>query len=126
MKIWLAVTCVWFALSAGAQAGEVYDVAGSLAFHTEETGRTEEVVGSDGPRYYDEIALVNHETGQRYTFSHRWDQVLSNGEVVLDYNFNKKQWRLTEGQSIQLGGRVKGEVIRRVADVPLKDQNSRV
>jgi hypothetical protein len=119
MKILLAVTSVWFALCASVQAGEIYDAAGNLAFHTEDTGKTEEVVGKDGPRFYNEIALINHETGQRYTYSHRWDQVLSNGEVVLDYNFNKRQWRLAEGQGIQPGGRVKGEVIRRIYAVEI-------
>lgn len=92
----------------------IYDSSGKKIFSVADTGNTESVATIDGVKNYRERVLTDLTSGQTYTYSHTWDQSMSDGAVFMNYHFNKRQWYWAEGKGIPLGGRVKGDSIRRI------------
>lgn len=88
-------------LSASAHAGEIFDVSGNRIFYTEHTGETIERVSAKGVRSSYRVMLLVHEpTGQSFTYDPKWDQVISGGELVMDYVFNARQWNWVGGTNV--------------------------
>lgn len=86
---------------APAQAGEIFDTRGDRIFYTEETGETRQVEMRDGRQgtYY-ELRLVHEASGRTFEWDAKWDQVSSDGELFMDYVFNKRQWNWVEGTGV--------------------------
>jgi hypothetical protein len=88
-------------LSVSAYAGEVFDTSGNQIFYTEDTGETIERVSAKGVRTsYKVIRLVHEPTGQSFTYDPKWDQTTSDGELVMDYVFNARQWNWVGGNNV--------------------------
>lgn len=84
-----------------AKAAEVFDMSGNRIFYTEETGETIERVSANGVRsFYRVTRLVHEPTGQSFTYDPKWDQTTSDGELVMDYVFNARQWNWVGGKGI--------------------------
>ena len=97
----VAVICS-IGLAPTTQAGEIFDASGKRIFYTEETGETRQVVTSGGiEATYHELRLVHEESGQSFTYDAKWDQVTSNGELVMDYVFNDRQWNWVGGNGVK-------------------------
>jgi len=83
-------------------AGEIYDTSGNRIFHTEKTGEIHQMVKADGvTSSYEEIRLVHDPSGQSYVYDPKWDQIISDGAVVMDYKFNRRTWYWLGGQGIK-------------------------
>lgn len=84
-----------------AVAGEILDMQGNRIFYTEETGEKRQVTTSSGqPAVYYELRLVHEPSGTRFEYDAHNEQVLSNGELVVDYNFNKRRWNWVWGSGV--------------------------
>jgi hypothetical protein len=83
-------------------AGDIYDTSGNRIFHTEKTGEIHQTVTADGVKNsYEEIRLVHDPSGRSYVYDRKWDQVISDGAVVMDYKFNRRTWYWVGGQGIE-------------------------
>lgn len=86
---------------ASVRAGEIFDTHGNRIFYTEETGATRQVELPDGRTgIYYELRLVHEPSGQAFEWDAKWEQVSSNGELVMDYVFNKRQWNWVGGTGV--------------------------
>ena len=89
-----------FTQNAAAEAA-IYDAAGKKVFSLVPTEETEEVVGTDGPRTHRLYRLTDLGTGATYSFSPKWDRIMSDGGIYMDYHFNQRQWYWVEDAPVE-------------------------
>ena len=63
--------------------------------------------------YYHEQDLVTS-TGETYYFDYGWDQIINNGTVIIEYNFNKRRYEWVEHQNIGPKGRTNSKDAARI------------
>lgn len=113
-QVVLVVVSLFFVASA--QAGEIFDSGGNRIFYTEETGATRQVELPDGrDGTYHELRLVHAPSGRTFEWDAQWDQVSSDGELFMDYVFNKRQWNWVEGTGVT-PCKDKGGIMRNCSD----------
>lgn len=101
MKFLAAIFGFLSLLSVSVHAGEVFDTSGNRIFYTEDTGETIERVSATGVRTsYKIMRFIHQPTGQSFTYDPKWDQTTSDGELVMDYVFNARQWNWVGGNNV--------------------------
>ena len=102
MRTFALSIALMLSFAAPSLAGEIYDGSGNKIFYTEKTGELRQRVSASGVKTtYEEIRLVHQESGQSYIYDHKWDQIISDGAVVMDYIFNRRTWYWQGGQEIE-------------------------
>lgn len=96
----------------------IYDTAGNRVFYVEDSGQTREWTTSDGgPAVYKEQRLIDS-AGRFYTYDSKSQRILRDGEVIMNYRYNQRQWEWVEGvapkTSAFLADRYDRDSVRRI------------
>jgi len=113
MKIFLFLMILLFSVQVNAQM-EFFDKEGKRVYVIEDSGKTHDVTMSDGRTgTYHEKVLIDA-SGKAYTFDHKWEQIISDGKVIMNYNFNRRRWEWVEAADLTASKFGKKEDIQRI------------
>ena len=101
------------AFQLNAQEG-IYDQEGNRLYYTEDSDKQHEVTLSDGrAATYTERTLFDV-IGKAYTYDHKWEQIISEDKVIMNYNFNRRRWEWVEAANLTASHFGKKEDIQRI------------
>ena len=113
MKMTLFVILLSLVFHVNAQKG-IYDQKGNRLYYTQDSDKQHEVTLPDGRKAtYTERKLFDS-TGKEYTQDHKWEQIISEGRVVMNYNYNRRRWEWVEAANLTASHFGKKEDIQRI------------
>ena len=98
--------------------GEIFDTNGKRLYYVEDTGEIFKQGKSDG-------SVINHrvlklhrdEDGKVFDYANNWEQISTDGKVMISYNFNRREWELVEDLNLVVGKYAKRELVKRTYTV---------
>ena len=96
--------------------GEIFDTKGKRLFYVEDTGEVHKK-GSANGEVVQNVLKFHREDGQVYDFDYTWDQIIKDGSVFINFNFNKDEWQLVDKAKLTPSNGPKREQIQRTYSV---------
>lgn len=96
--------------------GEIFDTQGKRVFYVEDTGEMHKK-GSANGEVVQNVLKFHCEDGQVYDFDYTWDQIIKDGSVFINFNFNKDEWELVDKAKLAPSKSPKREQIQRIYSV---------
>jgi len=91
MKSQLFIICFLYTFHVSSQNNSevgIFDTSGNRVYYTKDSDQKHEVKMSNGRKaMYTEQLLIN-ESGRTYKYDYKWEQIISNDIVIMNYNFN--------------------------------------
>lgn len=113
MKIPLFLIALFASLVLNAQQG-IFDIKGNKLYYTEDSDKKHEVELSDGRKGMYTERILFRDTGKTYTYDYKWEQIIGDGKVIMNYNFNKRRWEWVETAGLTASKFGKKEDIERI------------
>ena len=96
-----------------AQRG-IFDEEGKRLYYTEDSDKKHEVTLSDGRIGMYTEKILFRESGKTYFYDYKWEQIISDGRVIMNYNFNRRRWEWVEAAGLTASKFGKKEDIQRI------------
>lgn len=119
MKTFLTLIFLIIAIHLHAQKG-VYDQKGNRLYYVEDSGTKQEVLQSNGSNAVYDVRILFDSSGKAYTFDHKWEQIIRDDRVIMNYNFNRRRWEWVEAAGLTASKFGKKEDIQRIYE---RDEN---
>ena len=113
MKTPMYLLLLFMSFNVIAQKG-IFDQEGKRLYYTEDSDKKHEQTLSDGRTgmYTEEILF--RESGKTYFYDYKWEQIISDGKVMMSYNFNRRRWEWVEAAGLTASKFGKKEDIQRI------------
>lgn len=113
MKTPLLLIAMSVSIALNAQQG-IYDTNDNRLYYTEDSDKKHEVTLPDGRQGMYTERILFKESGETYTYDYKWEQIISNGTVIMNYNFNRRYWEWVEAAGLSANKYGKKEDIQRI------------
>lgn len=113
MKTILFLVLVTLAFQVNAQQG-IYDQNGKRLYYTKDSDIQHEVTLPDGRKAMYTERILFDSTGKEYIQDHKWEQIISEGKVIMNYNYNRRRWEWVEAANLTASNFGKREDIQRI------------
>jgi len=98
----LALLVVLLMFQSATAAGDILDMDGNVIFRTEGRQIYRDVTTRSGQAAkYEELRLFYVPTGQSYIWDDKGEEIISRGELIGSYHFNKRRWDWVEGAGLK-------------------------
>lgn len=113
MKTPLFFIALSISMLINAQQG-IYDTNDNRLYYFEDSDKKHEVTLSDGRTGMYTERILFKESGETYTYDHKSEQIISDGTVLMNYNFNRRRWEWVEAAGLTAHQYGKKEDIQRI------------
>jgi len=113
MKSSIFLLVLFLSFNVNAQSG-IFDQEGKRLYYTEDSDKKHEVTLSDGRKGMYTEKILFRESGKTYFYDYKWEQIISDGKVMMSYNFNRRRWEWVEAAGLTASKFGKKEDIQRI------------
>jgi len=100
--------------------GEIFDRTGTQLYNVEDTGEIHKKGSIDG-EVINNVLVLHTQSGQQYNYDYTWEQIIVDGKLFINFNFNKDAWELVDQAKLPQGSSYKKDLIQRSYTVNYQD-----